>query len=53
MKNFHPLVALTTVSDITSTTLLCMKTSEILQFFCYDYFKELLAPIAFAKVSAR
>ena len=26
-----------------------MKTSKILQFFCYDYFEDLLAPITFAK----
>ena len=52
MKNFHTLVALNSVSDITSTTLRCMKTSRILQFFCYDYIEDLLAPIAFAKDSA-
>ena len=38
---------LTTISDITSTTLHCERTtSRILQFFCNDYFENLLAPIA-------
>ena len=27
-----------------------MKTTRILQFFCYDYFEHLLVPITFAKV---
>ena len=26
-----------------------MKTSKILQVFCYDYFEDLLAPVTFAK----
>ena len=51
--NFSILVALIAVLDIASTILHYMKTaSRILQFFCYDYFEDLLAPIAFAKVSA-
>ena len=37
-------------SNTTSTTIRCMKiTSRILQFFCYDYFEDLLASITFAK----
>ena len=52
MKKFPTLVALTAVLDITSTTLRCRKTPRILQVFSYDYFENLLAPIAFAKVSA-
>ena len=49
-KNFPTLVALTAVLDITSTTQGCMKTTRrILQFFCHDYFEDLLAPITFAK----
>ena len=41
---------LTAVLDTTSTTLCCMKiTSRILQFFCYDYFEDLLALITFTK----
>ena len=41
---------LTALSDTTSTTLLYMKiTSRILQFFCYDYFEDLLALFTFAK----
>ena len=35
---------------LASTTLRCMKiTSKILQFFCYDYFEDLLASITSAK----
>ena len=52
MKNLPTLVALTAVLDITSTTLRYRKTPRILQVFSYDYFEDLLAPIAFAKVSA-
>ena len=46
-KKFSTLAALTIVSDITSTTLRCVKTtSRILQFLCWDYVENLLAPIA-------
>ena len=49
-EKFSTLATLTAVSDITSTILHCMKTlPRILQFFCYENFKELLAPITFAK----
>ena len=52
-KDFPTLAALIIVSNITSTTiytLRCMKaTSRILQFFCYDYFEDVLAPITFAQ----
>ena len=41
---------ITAVSNITSTTLSCSKTtSRILKFFCYDYFEDLIALITFAK----
>ena len=44
------LATLTAVSDTTSTILRCMKkTSRILQFFCYEYFEDLLASITFTK----
>ena len=49
-KGFPTLATLTAVSDTTITTLRCMKiTSRNLQFFCYDYFEDLLASITFAK----
>ena len=44
-KNFSTLVTLTAVSNITNTTLSCLKTaSRILQFFWKNYFEDLLAP---------
>ena len=44
------LAALAAVSDTTITTLRFMKkTSKILQFYCNDYFKDLLAPKTFAR----
>ena len=47
ISNLAPLIA---VSDIASTTTLCcMNTYRILQFFCDDYFENFLAPITFAK----
>ena len=50
LENFPTLATLTAVLDTTSTILRCMKiTSRILQFFCYDYFENLLASITFAK----
>ena len=49
-KKFPTLVALTAVSDITVTTLCCMKTtSRIFQFSCYDHFQDFSAPITYAK----
>ena len=49
-KIFPTLATLTAVSDTRSTTQRCIKvTSRILQFFCYDYFEDLLASITFAK----
>ena len=52
-KDLPTLAALIIVSNITSTTnyiLRCMKaTSRILQFFCYDYFEYVLAPITFTQ----
>ena len=50
LNYFPTLAALTAVSDTTSTTLRCIKiTSRILQFFCYDYFKDPLLLITFEK----
>ena len=51
-KNFSMVAAFTAVLNITikTNTLRCMMTTtRILQFFCYDYFENLLAPITFAK----
>ena len=49
-KNFPTLTEFTAVSDITSTTLCCMKvTSRILKLFRYDYFEDLLTARTFVK----
>ena len=52
-KSFPTPATLTALSDTTSTTTLrCMKIMpRILQFFCYDYFEDLLALITCAKNS--
>ena len=50
LEQFSDACRVTALSATTSTTLQCIKiTSRILQFFCYDYFEDLLASIAFAK----
>ena len=50
-KFFSMLATLAAVSDTTIPTLHFMqKVSKILQFYCFDYFKDLLTPITFAKI---